>query len=434
MSLMPRGPRQRDVPPHVKVALALYLVERSLGSSLPVGAIADAAKGFGLHRHTVSKVCRQRGDVVDLLQARTPRPPPPCRLSDDEVVERVRSTPLCQRQSLRSLSVATCIPKTTLMRYLKRSIIQRRISRVKPTLTSSHKTRRLSWALAHVNRPIGLKSYRVRDMFDTVHLDEKWFNLYKTNTEFYLAKDEALPYRSSPNKRYIGKVMFLAAVARPRYGFGKKSYFDGKIDIWHIVEQTVAQRGSKNRSKGSPITKNIFMTRQVYTKMLCEKVFPAIRDKWPGKKSRTIKVQQDNAGPHVQEDNADVAKAGQQEGWNIKVVCQPARSPDMNVLDLGFLNSLQLLQYQTPTFNTDGLIAAVESAFATVRPNTLDTCFLTLQKVLCTVIACKGGNDYSLPRVRKFHLRNGISPTSLPVEAAVVEAGFCHLSQSQQAS
>ncbi|KAK1928351.1 hypothetical protein P3T76_016181 [Phytophthora citrophthora] len=141
---MPRGPRQRDVPPHVKVTLALYLVERSLSGSLPVGAFADAAKGFTLHRHTVSKVWRQRCDAVALLQARTPCPPPPCRLNDDEIVERVRSTPLCLRQSLRSLSVVTCIPKITLMRYLKRSIIQRRISRVKPTLTSSHKIRRLS--------------------------------------------------------------------------------------------------------------------------------------------------------------------------------------------------------------------------------------------------------------------------------------------------
>jgi len=119
-------------------------------------------------------------------------------------------------------------------------------------------------------------------MYDTVHIDEKWFNMYKANNKYYLAKDEALPYRSSPNKRYIGKVMFLAAVARPRYDFGKKQYFDGKIGIWPIVERTIAQRNSKNRSKGDPVTKNISMTRDVYTKMLRENVFPAIRASWPG--------------------------------------------------------------------------------------------------------------------------------------------------------
>jgi hypothetical protein len=44
-----------------------------------------------------------------------------------------------------------------------------------------------------------------------------------------------------------------------------------------IVEKIMAQRASKNRPKGSPITKNNSMTRGVYTKMLREQVFPAIR-------------------------------------------------------------------------------------------------------------------------------------------------------------
>ncbi|RAW32141.1 hypothetical protein PC110_g11513 [Phytophthora cactorum] len=175
-------------------------------------------------------------------------------------------------------------------------------------------------------------------MYDTVHLDEKWFNLYKANTKYYLAKYECLPYRSCPNKRYLGKVMFLAAVARPRYDFGKKRYFDGKIGIWHIIEQTFAQRGSKNRPKDASITKTISMTRKVYTKMLLEKVFPAIREKWHGRKSRTIKVQQDNARPHVQDINAALVKAGQEYGWDIQMVSQPPRSPDLNVLDLGFFS------------------------------------------------------------------------------------------------
>ncbi|KAG6943006.1 hypothetical protein JG688_00017822, partial [Phytophthora aleatoria] len=220
---------------------------------------------------------------VALLQGRQQRPPPPRRLDDDEVVERVRKVPLCQWQNLRSLSAATGIPKTTLLRYVKHSVIQRRISRVRPTLTPAHETRRLAWAFARVERPIGIKSYRGHHMYDTVHLDDKWFNLYKANTKYYLAKYECLPYRSCPNKRYIGKVVFLATVARPRYDFGKKRYFDGKIGIWPIIEQTFAQRGSMNRPKCASITKTISMTRKVYTKMLLEKVFPAIREKWHGK-------------------------------------------------------------------------------------------------------------------------------------------------------
>jgi hypothetical protein len=98
--------------------------------------------------------------------------------------------------------------------------------------------------------------FRVHHMYDTVHLDEKWFKLYKANTKYYLAKDEDLPYRSCPNKRYIGKVMFLAAVARPRYDFRRKRHFDGKIGIWYILEKSVAQRRPRiaRRAHQSPKT------------------------------------------------------------------------------------------------------------------------------------------------------------------------------------
>ncbi|KAG3078961.1 hypothetical protein PC121_g7103 [Phytophthora cactorum] len=396
---MPRHPNQQDLPPHGKVAVALHLAQRSVGGRLPQGSITAAAAGFGLHRHTISKVWRQRHNSSVLLGSRQQRPLLPRRLTDDEVVERVRDAPLSQRQSLRSLAAATGIPKTTLLRYLKRSVICRKVSRVRPTLLAAHEMRRLSWALAHVERHIGAKMFRVHHMYDTVHLDEKWFNLYKANAKYYLAKDEELPYRSCPNKRYTGKA--------------------------------VAQQRSKKRAKGDPITKNVSMTRAVYTKMLREKVFPAIREKWSGKKSTTIKVQQDNAGPHVQDDNADIIEAGQEGGWDIQMVSQPPRSPDMDVLDLGFFNSLQSLQHKTPTFDTDGLFAAVEASFAKAGSRTLDKCFLTLQKVLGTAIACKGGNNYSLPRVRKCHIRNGISPIALPVDDSVVAEGYRHLRQLQ---
>ncbi|KAG3077674.1 hypothetical protein PI125_g21194 [Phytophthora idaei] len=145
---MPRHLNQQDLPPHVKVAVALHLAQRSVGGRLPQGGIAAAAAGFGSHRHNSSV----------LLGDRQQRPPLPRRLTDDEVVERVRDAPLSQRQSLRSLAAATGIPKTTLLRYLKSSVICRKVSRVRPTLSAAHEMWRLSWALAHVERHIGTYS------------------------------------------------------------------------------------------------------------------------------------------------------------------------------------------------------------------------------------------------------------------------------------
>jgi hypothetical protein len=54
-------------------------------------------------------------------------------------------------------------------------------------------------------------------------------------------------------------------------------------------------------------------------------------------------VQQDNAGPHVKDDNADIMESGQEGGWDIQMVSQPPRLPDLNVLDLVLFYSLQSL-------------------------------------------------------------------------------------------
>ncbi|KAL4163474.1 hypothetical protein KRP22_004903 [Phytophthora ramorum] len=85
------------------------------------------------------------------------------------------------------------------------------------------------------------------------------------------------------------------------------------------------------------------MTRRVYVDLLKNKVFPAIRSQWPGRKTKVIRVQQGNAGPHVSEDHGEVVAAGRERGWNIQMECQPPRSPDCNILDLGFFNAIQSL-------------------------------------------------------------------------------------------
>ncbi|ETN19222.1 hypothetical protein PPTG_04597 [Phytophthora nicotianae INRA-310] len=249
------------------------------------------------------------------------------------------------RQTLRCLASTTGIPKTTLMRHLAAGFFRRATTCVMPKLTDVHKARRLAFALAHVER-------------------KRLENASHVMTRYYLTKDELAPYQACPNRRYIGKNMFLAAVARPRYDAKRKTYFDGKIGIWPIVEYVRAQRSSANRAKCTIEVKNANTTRKkVYVKMLKEKVFPAIRQLWPGRKSLCIKVQQDNAGPHVAEDNADILEAGIEHGWTIEMTCQPPRSPDLNVLDLGLFNAIQSVQYRYPTHNHQGLIAVVEDAF-----------------------------------------------------------------------
>ena len=63
------------------------------------------------------------------------------------------------------------------------------------------------------------------------HIDEKRFYLTEEKGRYYLEKDENEPQRQVKSKRFVAKVIFLAAVARPRYDTHNNEWFDSKIGI-----------------------------------------------------------------------------------------------------------------------------------------------------------------------------------------------------------
>ncbi|ETO76997.1 hypothetical protein F441_07778 [Phytophthora nicotianae CJ01A1] len=156
---MPRTLEKKDIPPAVRLHVVLFLAERSVRGKLLRESVCADMEEFGLCRKSVWGI---RGKV-DVISASTRTP-----------FKRGRSLALV------GLHYNVILP---MVRY----------------------------AVLHRGR-----MYRMHHMYDTVHIDEKWFNLHKGTTKYYLTANEQLPYRSCPNKKYIGKVMFLAAVARPR--------------------------------------------------------------------------------------------------------------------------------------------------------------------------------------------------------------------------
>ncbi|KAF4316825.1 hypothetical protein G195_009738 [Phytophthora kernoviae 00238/432] len=150
-----------------------------------------------------------------------------------EVTELVKSVPLHSCKSIRVLAAAVKIPCTALQRYLACSVICQVYSRVKPALKAEHKKKSFKFALQHVSRSFGARLYRFDHMYGVMHVDEKWFNLYTALSKFYITTNEKVIYRSCVNKRYIGKIMFLAAVARPRFDFRLK--LAGSLEIKSVA-------------------------------------------------------------------------------------------------------------------------------------------------------------------------------------------------------
>ncbi len=75
------------------------------------------------------------------------------------------------------------------------------------------------------------------DMTNVIHVDEKWFNATKKDRNFYLLPDEVDPHRTVQNKNSIDKVMFLGAVANPRFDDQGNCTFEGKLGLWPFIRK-----------------------------------------------------------------------------------------------------------------------------------------------------------------------------------------------------
>ena len=135
------------------------------------------------------------------------------------------------------------------------------MSSLKPTLTDENKVSRMELALLFIDKN---DTSKFEHMEDLIHIDEKWFYRTKDGQCFIIAVDKAEPYRHVQHKSFLTKIMFLCAVARPRYDMNKNAWFDGKIGIWPIGKWELANQSSKKCTKGMPVWKNQSITPDVY--------------------------------------------------------------------------------------------------------------------------------------------------------------------------
>jgi hypothetical protein len=106
--------------------------------------------------------------------------------------------------------------------------------------------------------------------------------IYEVSSRYIITEDEDPPHLTCPNKRFITKVMFLAAVARPQYDYDRQRGFDGKIGIFPLIKYREAKRTTKNQTKGEIFPEPLNVDKKVYYDTLVQQVLPAIKAAWPG--------------------------------------------------------------------------------------------------------------------------------------------------------
>ena len=288
------------------------------------------------------------------------------------------------------------------------------MSSLKPTLTEENKMSRMELALSFVDKS---NTSKFKNMEDLIHIDEKWFYLMKDGQHFIIAADEEEPYRHVQHKSFLTKIMFLCAVARPRYDMNKNAWFDGKSGIWTIWKWEPAKRSSKKHAKGTPVWKNQCITRDVYCEYLIQKFLPVVKERWPTRNGN-IRLQQDGAKSHILEDDMEFKEAVEEIGLNLTVFTQLPNSPDTNILDLGFFRAIQSFNDDCPA-NEEELIKSVEKAYGEYPFRKLNHVWLTLQSCLNMIIENDGGNDYKILHMGKESMeRRGLLPGVLDVTPA----------------
>lgn len=166
------------------------------------------------------------------------------------------------------------------------------------------------------------------------------------------------------------------------------------------------------------------MDRNRSRQFLIEKVLPAIQQVWPQELAHeTIWIQQDNAPSHVPRDDPAFLHAVAQTGLDIRLMQQPANSPDMNILDLGLFASLQSMTDALVSNNLDQLIRNVEQQYNAYDADKINRVFLTLQACLLEVMKNGGGNGYKIPHMYKDGLeRAGNLPDVLECDRELYDS------------
>jgi hypothetical protein len=148
------------------------------------------------------------------------------------------------------------------------------------------------------------------------------------------------------------------------------------------------------------------MDKGRYTLFLLEQVIPASMEWWP-RANRTIRLQQDNAKPHLSLDElAEVYEKNREHLqrvfggdliWEISLFNQPANSPDLNLNDLAFSLFFKgsILEGSCSNSRWGMLVKMAEIYLNYPGQKLLSIGFMTLQvSIMSQIIEYNGGNDF----------------------------------------
>jgi hypothetical protein len=135
------------------------------------------------------------------------------------------------------------------------------------------------------------------------------------------------------------------------------------------------------------------------------KVLPTIQVVWPLENDGPkILIHQDNSRHPILPNDQAFVQVVANIGLVIKLIQQPATSPDLNALDPGVIISKQSLTYTRIPKTLEDLIKGVHEEFDEYEVSKFNRIFLTLHACMIKVMNHGGENGYETPHVNKEKL------------------------------
>ena len=120
--------------------------------------------------------------------------------------------------------------------------------------------------------------------------------------------------------------------------------------------------------------------------------------------TRIINIQLDGSGAHSIHNDPDINRAFLDSGLNIQLVKQKPQSPDLNVLDLGYFNSIQILKQKKVCHEVEGLVSAVVESYVELDNRKLVNVWMKWKMAMLEIIKVGGYNTYVIPHINKSKL------------------------------
>jgi transposase-like protein len=200
---LPNTKSKQNISDELRLEALTMLVMLSEEGKIRHGGIKMVSEKMGLPRSLLKRLWKKSPDtrasgrvcIADYV-SRKKKNSRPAVYNTQEFAEQLKSIPLSNRKTIRSVAAHLGIAPSTFFWWVKRDrFFRKHNSALKPSLSEEHKVARVMYVLDEVSA-LGRVSARggnggnvrkYKDMYDRIHVDEKWFYMCRDQQGYYMA-------------------------------------------------------------------------------------------------------------------------------------------------------------------------------------------------------------------------------------------------------